>query len=295
MNVAVTGGTGFIGARLVARLATEGHQVRVLSRKPERGAVFFDALAKPAPGLLDGCDAVINLAGEPISQRWTPEHKDRVLRSRVQGTAAIVEAARAAGSVKVLMSASAIGYYGPHGDEKLHENSPPGNDFLAEVCKAWEVAAAPAKSAGIRTVLPRIGVVLHPEGGALKQMLPLFKLGVGGRLGSGKQYMSWIHLDDVISLLLHALKTQVVDGPMNVTAPVPVTNADFTRALGAALHRPALFPAPAFALKLALGEMSSMILEGQRVMPDKALLTGFNFAYPTLESALGNLLGKRAA
>lgn len=303
MKIAVTGATGFIGRPLVQRLRRDGHQVLAFSRHPEPGAgtgpqvqsAFFDAL-QPAPkGLLTGCQAVIHLAGESIAQRWTPERKDRVMQSRLRGTRSIADAAVEAGTVKTLISSSAVGYYGPHGSEQLTEENPPGTDFLAQVPKAWEDATLPARSAGLRTVVIRTGIVLHPEGGALKRMLTPFRLGFGGKLGSGEQYMSWIHRDDLVSLFLHALVTDSVVGPVNGTAPNPVTNRQFTEALGRALHRPTLFPAPALALKLALGEMSSMLLTGQRVLPARALATGFRFAFPELAGALQDLVGKKAA
>jgi uncharacterized protein (TIGR01777 family) len=302
MRIAVTGGTGFIGRALVERLVGKGNQILALSRHPAQGkpgaAVaedFFDALQAPRKGLLSGCDAVIHLAGESIAQRWTPAHKQRVMESRVRGTRAIAEAAAEAKSVRAVVCASAIGYYGPHAAEEISEDSPPGNDFLAQVCRAWEEAASPAREAGLRTVHLRTGIVLHPDGGALKKMLTPFKLGTGGRLGSGEQYMSWIHRDDLLSLYLHALENKSVQGPMNGTAPTPVTNQEFTRALGGALHRPTVLPMPAFALKLALGEMSSMLLTGQRVIPRRALASGFRFAFPELEGALRHLFAPKAA
>jgi len=297
MHVAITGASGLIGRALARRLSAEGHTLTLLFRRPENErnlpkgakAAFFDAFASPPPGLLSGVDAVVNLVGEPISKRWTPELKRRALESRVESTRKILQASREA-SVKALINASAVGYYGPHGDEVLDEEAPPGSDFLAQVCRAWEEAALPARQAGMRLVLVRIGVVLSPEGGALKTMLPAFKLGVGGPLGSGAQYMSWIHLDDVVALLAHALSRPDLDGPLNGTAPHPVTNGDFSRALAAAVRRPARVRTPAFALKLALGEMSAIVLTGQRVVPKRALASGFTFAHPTLEEALRNLL-----
>ncbi len=304
MRIAITGGTGFIGRPLVERLMREGHEVLALGRHPAKGISkpgsrvaedFFDALQPPRKGLLSGWDAAVHLAGESIAERWTPDHKERLMQSRVRGTRAIAEAVVEAKTVRTMVCASAIGYYGPHGAEELTEESLPGKDFLAQVCTAWEAAASPARDAGLRTVHVRTGIVLHPEGGALKKMLAPFKLGTGGRLGSGEQYMSWIHRDDLVSLFLHALATEAIRGPMNATAPNPVTNQEFTRALGRALHRPAILPAPAFALKLALGEMSSMLLTGQRVLPRRALATGFRFAFPDLDRAFRNLFGRKAA
>ncbi|HXN41421.1 MAG TPA: TIGR01777 family oxidoreductase, partial [Myxococcaceae bacterium] len=198
-------------------------------------------------------------------------------------------------TVRALLSASAVGYYGPQGARPLGEEDPPGDDFLARVCLAWEQATAPAAAGGIRTVLLRTGVVLHPEGGALKQMLRPFRLGMGGRLGTGTQYMSWIHREDWLSLCAHCLHAASLSGPVNLTAPNPVTNRELTSALGAALHRPAILPAPAFALKLALGEMSTMLLEGQRVMPNRALEMGFPFKFERIDDALSALFSRQAA
>jgi len=296
MHVAVSGGTGFIGRPLVDALLQQGHQVLLLTRDPRRvparpgvqAAALF-----PAPDL-GGCDAAVNLAGEPINQRWSAAARRRILVSRVEATSAVAEAARRSGTVKVMVSASATGFYGARGDEALDENSSPGSDFTAQVCSAWEEAARPAAQAGLRLALLRIGVVLHPDGGALQKMLPPFKLGLAGRLGSGRQWMSWVHRDDVVSLVLHALRTDAASGPLNATAPEPVTNADFTTALGRALHRPTFLRAPAAALRLALGEMSTLLLDGQKVFPRRTLETGFHFAYPTLEAALAQLFGQRS-
>jgi uncharacterized protein (TIGR01777 family) len=302
MKIAITGGTGFIGRALVDRLATAGHQLLVLSRHPDSArtgpslrAGFFDAVQPPTDGLLNGMDAVIHLAGESIAERWTPAHKQRILQSRQTGTNAIAHAAVQAKTVRTLVCSSAIGYYGPRGSEELTEESPAGNDFLAHVCSVWEDSAWPARDAGIRVVHVRTGIVLHPDGGALKKMLAPFKLGAGGPLGSGRQYMSWIHRGDLLSLFDWAISTESIQGPLNGTAPKPVTNQEFTHVLGRVLHRPALMPAPAFALKLALGEMSSMVLTGQRVLPARAMAFGFRHAFPELEPALQDLLGRRAA
>jgi uncharacterized protein len=301
MKIAVTGGTGFIGRPLVDRLVAAGHKILLLTRRPESvggslsiAAGFFDAMQPPREGLLDGMDTVIHLAGESIAKPWTAEQKERILQSRQKGTEAIARASVQAKSVKALVCASAIGFYGPRGNDELTEDIPPGDDFLARVCRAWEQSAAPAREAGIRVVHLRTGIVLHPDGGALKKMLLPFKLGIGGRLGSGQQYMSWIHREDLVSLYVHALSNESIEGPLNGTAPNPVTNEEFTRVLARVLHRPAVFPAPALALKLALGEMSSMVLTGQRVLPARALRSGFRFAFPELEPALQNLLGSRA-
>ncbi|MFZ5468280.1 MAG: TIGR01777 family oxidoreductase [Myxococcota bacterium] len=297
MRIAITGGTGFIGSALVQRLLAEGHEVKVLSRHPQRArlpkgasAGFFDAFLPLEEGLLDDMEAVVHLAGEPIGRRWTAEHKERVRQSRAVGTRSIAEGAARA-KVKTLLSASAVGFYGPRGDEPLTEEASPGTDFLAQVCQRWEQAATPAKEAGVRVVHPRIGTALHPEGGVLGRLLLPFKLGAGGRLGSGEQYMSWIHRDDLVSLLVFLLTKSELAGPVNATAPHPVTNRVFTKTLAHALHRPAVLPAPAFALELALGEMSTLLLDGQRVVPKRALDAGFTFAFPHLSGALEDLLG----
>lgn len=294
MHVAVSGGTGFIGRPLVDALLRQGHQVRLLTRDPRRVPARSGVQAAalfPAPDL-GGCDAAVNLAGEPIDQRWSAAAKRRILDSRVQATSAVVEAARRSGTVKVLVSASATGFYGARGDEALDESSAGGNDFTAQVCSAWEDAARPAEQAGLRLAILRIGVVLHTDGGALHKMLPPFKLGLAGPLGHGRQWMPWVHRDDVVSLALHALQTGAASGPLNATAPEPVTNAEFTKALGRALHRPTFLRAPAAALRLALGEMSTLLLDGQKVFPRRTLETGFRFAYPTLDAAFARLFGK---
>jgi len=294
MRVAVTGATGFLGRPLIQALLARGDQILALSRSraaiPGVQAGYFEAGQPLEPGALDGVDAVVHLAGEPVAKRWTATYKDRLIRSRVEGTRTIAEALRGT-RVRVLISASATGYYGPHGAEELDESSSSGSDFLSGLCRAWEEAAQPARDAGVRVVHPRIGIVLHPEGGALGKMLTPFRMGVGGRLGSGEQYMSWIHRADLLSLFLFALDHDALRGPINGTAPQPVTNAEFTRALGRALHRPAVMAAPGFAIKLAMGEASDILLTGQRVLPKKGLAAGFSFAHPSLDGALADLLG----
>lgn len=292
MKVAVTGGTGFLGKPLVERLCGLGHQVRVLSRHPHaqrlpKGAegVPFDGRLPPSEALA-GVERVFHLAGEPIAGRFNAAHKQRVMQSRVESTRAIVEGARRAGTVKVLVSASAIGYYGPHGSEPLTESSPAGSDFLAQVCTAWERESHLGVNDSFRVVNPRIGVVLHPSGGALPKMLPPFKLGLGAVMGSGEQVLSWIHRDDAVSMLLALGLDWQLAGAVNVTAPNPVTQREFAFALGRALHRPVLMKAPSFALKLALGEMATLVLDGQKVLPVRAEEAGFQFRYPTLDQAL---------
>lgn len=301
MKVALTGASGFLGPGLVRLLLERGHGVHVLARDVKRALArlpegvsgsFFDATTPLSPDALAGAEAVVHLAGEPVAQRWTEEARRRIRDSRVVGTRLLVEALRAAGTVRHFVSASAIGYYGgTRGAEPLTESSAPGEDFLAGVCQQWEAEAQKAAAAGIRTVLPRIGVVLHPEGGALKQMLPLFRLGLGGRMGTGRQYISWVHREDALELLLFLLEHPEVSGPVNVTAPEPVTNADFARTLGAALGRPAVVPVPAFALKVAVGQMSEAVLGGQRVLPHRALGAGYRFRHPEVAGALRSLVG----
>jgi uncharacterized protein (TIGR01777 family) len=297
MKIAFTGGTGFIGRPLVDRLLAAGHTIILLSRRPEAAprregleASFFDVERPLGAGALRGVSVVIHLAGEPIATRWTPDRKRRIRQSRVTGTLAVVQAAREAGTVGAFLCASGVGYYGARGAEPLTEASPPGDDFLAQVCRDWEGAARSAAGAGIRTVILRLGAVLHPEGGALAKMLPLFRLGLGGRIGSGTQYLSWIHREDVLGLAMHALETASLEGAMNVTAPEPVTNAEFTRSLARALGRPALLKVPAPALRVAFGEMSQTVLTGQRVLPQRATETGYTFRFPGLDGALRHLL-----
>jgi uncharacterized protein (TIGR01777 family) len=244
---------------------------------------------------VDGADAIIHLAGDPIAEgRWTPEKKARIRASRIQGTSAIVAAIeRAARRPRVLISGSAIGYYGARGDEGVTEADGPGRDFLSQVCLEWESAARLVAAYGVRLVLLRTGIVLGADGGALGKMLPLFRLGLGGRLGSGKQGFPWIHLDDEIGLIRWALTNPAVEGPLNATAPQPVSNAAFTTALNRALGKPGFLPVPAAALKLALGEQAGMVLEGAFVQPQKATDLGYRFQFPTLDAALRDLVGPR--
>ena len=281
MNVAITGASGFIGRHLTEKLIQGGHSTRAISVR-----------SGPSPDAFIGCDAVVHLAGEPVAQRWTASAKHRILESRVQGTRAVVQAmARMNPRPATLICASGVGYYGSRGDEILTEDSAPGSDFLVEVVQAWETEARAAAKFGVRVVSPRIGVVLGQGGGVLQAMLPAYRLGAGGRLGSGQQWMSWIHIDDVIALIVFALSNAALEGPLNVVAPTPVTNAEFTRQLARALHRPAFFPVPALALKLIFGEMAEVLLGGQRVLPKAALRAGFTFRYSELGSALAALFG----
>lgn len=303
MRIAVTGATGFVGRRLCARLLADGHVVVALTRDRERAARVLPARAEIADweperggvtaAVLDGVDAVMHLAGAGVADgRWTEHRKTLILRSRVEGTRALVTALAALAPERrprVLLSASAIGFYGDHGDTVVDEDAEAGTGFLAEVCQAWEREARAAEALGVRTVRVRIGIVLGAGGGALARMLPLFRLGIGGRLGSGRQWMSWIHLDDLVALWLFALEHDEIHGPLNAVAPRPVTNADFTRMLGAALGTPAIVPVPAVALRLALGEMADVLLGGQRVHPCVAERHGFRFPHPDLPAALTDL------
>ncbi len=277
MNITISGASGFIGNRLQTALA--GHTIRTVGHRTGG----WD------PAALRDADAVIHLAGEPVAQRWTPAAKQRILESRVQGTRRLVEIL--AGLPKrpqTLVCSSAIGYYGARGDEILTESSTPGKGFLAEVCIAWEKEARAAEALGTRVVMVRTGLVLDPKGGALQRMLPAFRMGAGGRIGSGRQWMSWIHIQDLVSLMIFALD-HPLRGPVNGVGPEPVTNSDFTRGLAAALRRPAIFPMPSALLQLLFGEMSEMLLASQRVLPREAESAGFPFRYPTLTAALAAL------
>jgi uncharacterized protein (TIGR01777 family) len=296
MIVVLTGATGFLGRRLIVRLQREGHTIRALGRRDPAvdGVRFFHWEATrgvaPAEGLA-GSDAIVHLAGEPVAQRWNEDVKRRIRDSRVLGTRNLVGALeRLDTRPEVLVSASAIGYYGDRGDEVLNEASAPGNDYLSEVCVEWEREAQNAGSHGLRVVLLRTGIVLGKDGGALAQMLPPFRAGVGGPVGSGRQWMSWIHVDDVVELILFALKQAHLSGPVNLTAPNPVRNHEFSKTLGAVLHRPSVVPVPAFALKLMFGEMGKVVLASQRVMPEAASRAGYTFRYPELRGALEQLL-----
>ena len=285
MKAVVAGGSGFLGSLLVTALRADGHDVAVLTRQVRTTG---DVAWADATAAIDGADAVINLAGEPLDAgRWSDARKASILNSRVEATTAIADAiASASRRPRVLLNASAVGIYGDRGSEMLTEQSATGSDFLARLCTAWEAAAMKAAPA-TRVVVLRSGLVLDRDHGALPRMALPFRLFAGGPLGSGRQYWSWIHHEDWMRLARWAIESADVTGPLNVTAPAPVTNREFTRALGRALHRPAIAPAPAFALRLLLGEMAdAMILSGQRVRPDKAERGGFAFRYPDLDSAL---------
>jgi uncharacterized protein (TIGR01777 family) len=291
MNISLTGASGFIGATVVRRLQGMGHNLTVLGRRDPGGGLRFakwDSVDGNFPeNAIAGADAIIHLAGEPVAQRWSKEVKQRIRDSRVYGTNCLVQAlARTKNKPKVLISASAIGYYGDRADEALNEHSKAGGGFLPEICQDWELAARSAESLGIRVVLLRIGIVLHHSGGALRTMLTPFKLGVGGPIGSGNQWMSWIHRDDLVAMILWALENPNVSGPINGVGPSPCRNAEFVKALGHAISRPALLPVPGFALRVLYGEMADVILSSQRVLPDVPASLGFQFQYPELPEAL---------
>jgi len=301
LEVTVTGATGLLGPSLVEALRKRDVQVTVLSRDPERArarlgdvqAVGWELLSEPAPAeALIGRDAVLHLAGEPVAQRWSEKVKRAIRDSRVIGTRNLVAGLAQAGESqpggrpKTLISSSATGYYGPHGEEPLDEDAPPGTDFLAQVCAEWEAAAASATELGMRVVHVRTGVVLDKSGGALAKMLPPFRLGVGGPVAGGEQYMPWIHAQDVIGMMLAALEDERWSGPINATAPDPVPNRVFSKVLGKVLGRPSLLPVPSLALRALYGEMAEIVTSGARVMPAKPLVLGYEFAYPQLEAAL---------
>ena len=298
MKIIVAGASGFLGRPLSTALAANGHDVVALTRdagatrlpdrvRPVRWAP--DGTAGPWAAEIDGASAIVNLAGESIAaKRWSAGQKRRIVESRVNATHSLVEAVRAAKAPPpVFVSGSAVGYYGPHNDELVTEETPAGSDFLAGVCVQWEAEAQRASSPRTRVVCMRTGLVLEKDGGALPQMLTPFKLGAGGPLGSGRQYWPWIHRQDWIDLVRWAIQTPAVSGPVNATAPNPVTNKTFTRALGRAMHRPAFMPAPAFALRIMLGEMAdALLLSGQRAVPAKAQRLGLPFRYTDLDAAL---------
>jgi uncharacterized protein (TIGR01777 family) len=284
MKIVISGGTGFLGRPLAAALAADRHDVVVLTRDQRSWRAH-----------VDGAGAVVNLAGEPIAgSRWSAEHKRTILDSRVKATRTLADAIRTAASPPaVFVSGSAVGYYGPLGDEVATEDTPAGSDFLARVCVQWEAEAQRAASPATRVACIRTGLVLEKDGGALPQMLPPFRFGAGGKIGSGRQYWPWIHREDWINLVRWTIQTPAAAGPINATAPNPVTNADFAHALGRALHRPAFVPAPAFALRLMLGEMAdALLLSGQRAVPAKAAHLWFHFRYEDVDAALQAIVGR---
>jgi uncharacterized protein (TIGR01777 family) len=300
MRVTVTGATGLIGRRLVGELTGRGDEVTVLTRSPGKARealpgttpVEWDPEAGPAPAeALDGRDAVVHLAGENVAQRWSAGAKRRIHESRERGTRNLVAGLEAAGSRPgVLVSASAVGYYGPRGPEPVTEDTRPGDDFLARVCVAWEREAQAAGRLGVRTVQVRTGVMLDKSGGALGKMLPFFRAGVGGPVAGGKQLMPWIHADDVAGIYLRAIDDERWSGPVNATGPQPVTNKEFSRALGRALKRPAVLPVPALAIRTLYGEMAIIVTEGQNALPERPLALGWQPRHPDLDQALRSAL-----
>lgn len=306
MNVLITGGSGLIGRRLAASLVAEGHQVVILSRDPAGvsglpagvQAVAWDGrTAAGWQAQADAADAIINLAGASIKgegflpSRWTPKRKQRILESRIQAGQAVVEALRAAAPKKrTLLQASAVGYYGPRGSEPLAEDAAAGADFLAGVCQQWEASTQEAESLGVRRVVLRTGIPLTLEGGAFPLLVLPFRLFAGGWFGNGQQYMPWIHMEDYLAGLRFLLTNEKTQGVFNLTAPYPLPNREFAATLGRVLHRPSWLPAPRFALQLGLGEVSTVVLDGQRAVPMRLLQSGFTFSFPELEPALQDLL-----
>lgn len=300
MRIVITGGTGLIGSKLVPALKEQGYQVLVLARNTAKAqkrlgtdieVEKWDPLEKELhSGVLEGCYGIVNLAGENINSRWTATKKERILRSRIETTAGLVKAMEnAKNRPQVFISTSAVGYYGPRNDEIISEKTAAGTDFLANVCKKWEEEALQAQDLGIRVVLLRLGVVLASEGGALRQMLLPYRFFAGGPVGSGRQWFSWIHLEDLLDVIKYALNNNSLEGPVNATAPQPVTNREFSKILGDVLRRPAWLPVPAFVMRLVLGEMAEMLLNGQRVIPNRLVQAGFEFEFPNLRQALANL------
>ena len=302
MNVTLTGATGLLGTAIVNRLLERGDAVTVLSRDPERAraalgdveAHAWQPLQEPAPAAaLSGRDAVVHLAGETVAQRWTDESRRAIVDSREIGTRNLVAGLGAAEPrPAALVSASAVGYYGPRGDEPVTEDAGPGDDFLAGVCVAWEREAARAADHGLRVAMLRTGVALDQQGGALAKMLPFFRLGIGGPVAGGRQYMPWIHADDIVGLYLAALDDTGWEGAINACAPEPVTNRDFSRALGRALHRPAFAPVPGLAVRALYGDMAEIVTTGQRAVPRRALERGYAFRHTDLEQALRDAVGR---
>lgn len=305
MKVAIAGATGFVGKRLVQRLTETGAEIVVLTRHPERARQSFPASAFPRlaavgydpkqagdwQGTISGCTGVVNLAGAPIAERWSDDYKREILESRQLTTQRLVEAIAAADSKpSVLVNASAVGYYGTSETDVFDESSPPGHDYLAQVCRAWEAEAAAVTETGTRLAILRFGIVLGPDGGALAKMLTPFQLFAGGPIGSGKQWVSWVHRDDVASMILAALSDDKYSGVYNVTAPNPVRMKVLCQVLGEVMSRPSWLPVPDFALELLLGEGAMVVLDGQQVLPKAAIAAGFDYRYDTLKPALENVL-----
>ena len=303
MKVLVTGATGFVGTRLVNELFKAGHEVNLLSRNAAQAKAKFsipvnafswNTAELPPKEAFAGVEAVVNLAGEGIAnKRWSESQKKKIYDSRITGTTNLLKGLHNAGvKPKVIVSATAIGFYGDRGNEILKEDAKKGSGFLADVCADWEKAAS-ENATGIRLVNLRIGVVLGSNGGMLQKLLPLFKLALGGPVGNGKQWMSWVHVDDLVSLMLYSIANESVSGILNAVAPKPVTNGDFTKAMGQTLSRPAVLPAPAFGIKLAMGELSALVLDSQKVSSEKAEHLGFKFEYPTIDKALNEIVKKK--
>ena len=306
MKIAITGATGLVGTRLVEQLQAQGHQIVALTRSRSKAQKIFSIGSYPNVEIVEytplesgvwqdsisGCDGVVNLAGEAISERWTAQHKKSILESREIGTSKIVEAiAKAADKPKVLVSGSAIGYYGTSETAAFDENSATGTDFLAEVCQKWEASAKAVEQYGVRLVIPRIGIVLANGGGALGKMLAPFQMGAGGPIGNGKQWFSWIHRDDLVNLIIQALTREDLAGVYNATAPNPVKMGQFCQTLGEVLNRPSWLPVPEFVLELLLGDGAVVVLEGQQVLPKKTLAANIEYQYPEVKSALQEIVG----
>ena len=306
MKIAITGATGLVGTRLVEQLQAQGHQIVVLTRSRSKAQKIFSTGSYPNVEIVEytplesgvwqdsisGCDGVVNLAGEAISERWTAQHKKSILESREIGTSKIVEAiTKAAEKPKVLVSGSAIGYYGTSETAAFDENSATGTDFLAEVCQKWEASAKAVEQYGVRLVIPRIGIVLANGGGALGKMLAPFQMGAGGPIGNGKQWFSGIHRDDLVNLIIQALTREDLAGVYNATAPNPVKMGQFCQTLGEVLNRPSWLPVPEFVLELLLGDGAVVVLEGQQVLPKKTLAANIEYQYPEVKSALQEIIG----
>lgn len=302
MKILVTGGTGFIGRQIASRLLQDGHEMTILTRSTSQlgevrpGVVYLraDPTQKGRwQAAIEDHDAAINLAGASIFTRWTAAHKKAIQESRLKTTRHLVEGIPPQSQKPfTLLSASAVGYYGFSGDETLTEDSPPGNDFLAQIAREWEEEAMKAKEKGARVVIMRLGIVLGEKGGALSQLIPLFRKYIGGPVGSGQQWFSWVHIQDLGEAIVFLIKHAEISGPVNICAPNPVTNKDLAKALGKALNRPSIIPTPGFLVKLVLGEMASIILKGQKVIPKRLQESGFVFQYPEIEQALTSLLGR---
>jgi uncharacterized protein (TIGR01777 family) len=304
MRVAITGATGLVGRHLTRRLVDRGDEVVAFTRDPDRAAKGFPDGVEcvrwitDSPGMiveaLSTADAVVNLAGEPVlGRRWNRKVKESIRTSRVEGTRTLVGAiAAAAPQPTVLVSASAVGYYGPRDDEEIDEDADPGHDFLAQVAVDWETQARKAEPLGLRVAIARIGIVLSPEGGALKKMAAPFRFYLGGRVGNGRQGFPWIHLSDLTGIILHAIDDERVAGPLNACAPEPPSNREFCRALGKAMNRPSWLPAPGFGLRLMMGEVAGMLTRGQRAVPRRTMELGYEFEFPELSAALNDLLSK---